>query len=122
MITRVLPKEEWPRLRGTEAETVWPFLDAERASVIVVEDEGLIVGCHILMYVLHAECLWIAPEHRGRSSVARRLWSGVQRAVMSTGAKSIMTAACDDRVRGLLSHVGATKLPGDHYVIQMEAS
>ncbi len=120
MITRVLPKEEWPRLRGTEAETVWPFLDAERASVIVVEDEGLIVGCHILMYVLHAECLWIHPDHRGKSSVARRLWGAVQRAAISCGVHALMTAACDDNVRGLLAHVGATQVPGEHFMVPVK--
>ncbi len=117
MISRVLPKEEWPRLKGTEAETVWPHLNPARASVIVVEDDGLIVGCHVLMYVLHAECLWIAPEHRGKGSVARRLWMAVQRAVRSCGATSLVTGACDDTVRGLLMHVGATRLPGEQYTV-----
>lgn len=120
MTTRVLPKEEWPRLKGTEAETVWPYLNPERASVIVVESEGVIVGCHVLLYVLHAECLWIAPAHRGTGGVARRLWFAVKRAVLSTGATALVTAACDDTVRGLLAHVGATKLPGDQYSVPVQ--
>lgn len=120
MIARVLPKEEWPRLRGTEAETLWPYLNPARASVIVVEDDGIIVGCHVLMYVLHAECLWIAPEHRGKSSVGRRLWRAVQNAVKSVGVDSLVTGACDDTVRGLLAHVGATKIPCDQYVVPIQ--
>ncbi len=120
MKARVLPKEEWPRLRGTEAETLWPYLNPNRSSVIVVEDDGIIVGCHVLMYVLHAECLWIAPEHRGKTSVARRLWAAVQRAARSCDVHALMTAACDDNVRGLLAHVGATQVPGDHFMVPVK--
>lgn len=117
MTTRILPPEEWPRLRGTEAETVWPHLDPQRAAIVVVEDEGVVIGCHVLMYVLHAECLWIHPDHRGKGGVARRLWAAVQRAARGAGVRSLVTAACDDKVKRLLSHVGAIQLPGEHYSI-----
>lgn len=120
MRARALPKEEWSRLIGTEAESLWPHLNPERATVIVVEQDGIIVGCQVLMYVLHGECLWIAPEFRGKSSVGRRLWSAVQRAVASTGATAMITGACDDTVRGLLEHVGATKLPGEQYSVPVQ--
>jgi N-acetylglutamate synthase-like GNAT family acetyltransferase len=111
-----LPVAEWPRLAGTEAETVWPTLDPT-ASIVVVERGGAIVGCHILMRVWHVECLWIAPGSRGKGSVARRLWRAVQQTARTLGAGAVWTTAIDDRVRGLLAHVGATKLEGDHYIV-----
>lgn len=117
MTTRTLPFNEWSRLTGTEAEAALPYLQQDKTSIVVVEDGDTIVGCHILMWVLHAECLWIHPDHRGRSSVGRRLWSKVRELARSFGVVSMMTAACDDRVRGLLAHVGATKLDADHYVL-----
>lgn len=117
MTSRILPPIEWPRLAHTEAATVYPHLDPLKSSVIVVEKDGVIVGCHILLNVLHAECLWIDPACRGQSSVARRLWDAVQVKAKMLGARTIVTAACDDRIRGLLAHVGAKKLDGDHYVI-----
>jgi len=117
MMTRILPESEWSRLAHTEASELYRHLDPARTSIVVVEQGGAIVGCHVLMTVLHAECLWIDPAFRGRPSVARRLWAAVQAKALALGARSIMTAACDDRVRGLLAHVGATKLSGDHYVI-----
>lgn len=120
MTARELPYNEWHRLAGTEAEQVWPTLNQGVSTVVVVEDEGRIVGCHILMYLLHAECLWIHPDHRGRSSVARRLWSAVQRLATAAGATTLITAACDERVRGLLAHVGAVELPGRHYVVPLK--
>ena len=115
MTTRVLPVEEWSRLAGTEAGG----LDIPHAArVVVVEDGGAIVGCHILVPVLHAECLWIHPAHRGRSSVARRLWAAVRREVSNhfqVGA--FATAAASDDVRRLLDHVGATRIEADFYMV-----
>lgn len=120
MIARVLPVEEWPRLEGTEAETVWPHLDPARTTVVVVEHDGVIVGCHVLMNVLHAECLWIHPEHRGKAGVARRLWTTVQRTAKALGARTVITGACSDDIRALLAHVGAERLPADHYVLTVK--
>lgn len=117
MTTRILPESEWPRLAHTEAAEVYRHLDPARASIVVVEKDGAIVGCHLLIDVLHVECLWIDPAFRGRPSVARRLWAAVQARAKALGAHTLVTAACDDRVRRLLAHVGATKLGGDHYVI-----
>lgn len=120
-MTRVLPLDEWTRLAGTEAEAVWPHLDPRRTSIVVVERAGVIVGCHILSWVLHAECLWIHTAHRGRSSVARRLWTAVKHVARDRwGVRSVVTSAVDDRVRGLLAHVGAHPLPGTAYVINLK--
>lgn len=119
MTTRILPQHEWPKLMGTEAESVWPHLDPMKSHVVVVEDDGQIIACHVLMQVLHAECLWVHPDHR-KPAVTRVLWNMVQRTAQRLGAKSIATAANDERVKRLLAYVGATKLEGEHYVIPME--
>ena len=115
MTSRILPREEYGRLQGTEAgEVVWP----SSATVVVVEDQGEIVGCHVLQAVLHAECLWIHPDHRGKSSVPRRLWSSVQQVVRQLfHAESFWTATTSDDVTRLLTHVGATAIPGAHYIV-----
>lgn len=121
-MTRILPREEWPRLVGTELETVWPLLDPATTRIVVVERTGAIVGCHALFIALHAEGLWLAPAERGRSSVAGRLWKAVQANVRAMGSRGFLTAAVDDTVRGLLAHVGATQLPGDHYAVPVKES
>lgn len=119
MTTRILPPEEWHKLDGSEAEPLYPLLNPETAQVVVVEDGDRIVGCHVLMWVLHAECLWIHPHHRGKSSVGRRLWDAVQRTARRAGVHALMTAACDDTVRGLLAHVGAQQVPGEHFMVPL---
>ena len=120
MTSRLLPIEEWPKLAATEARTVWSSFP-EQTRVVVVEDAGQIVGCHVLVAVLHAECLWIHPAHRGKTSVARRLWAAVKREARETfGASWLMTGALTDDVRELLEHVGAVKVDMDHYMIPLE--
>lgn len=116
MITRVLPHEEWSRLDGTEAEQVWRALDPERTTVLVVEDDGKIVGTWTLLWVLHAECVWVDPAHRKRGSVARRLWLAMKAAAERFGALGVMTAAGSPEVDALLVD-RADELPGRHYVI-----
>lgn len=117
MTSRILPPDEWPRLKGTEAETIWPLLSPETAQVLVVEQGEDIVGCWLLYPLLHAECVWVAPDHRGRGAVARRLLAFMRRVAQDLGWRTVMTAACSDDVRRLLTHLGAIQVPGTHHVI-----
>lgn len=118
MTTRILPIEEWPRLKGTEAEQLWPHLDPSKSTVLVMEDNGIVVGCQVLMWTLHAECLWVHPDYRKRG-VMRVLWTTVQRMVRAAGVRTIVTAATSDRVKRLLEYAHATRLPGSHWVIRI---
>jgi hypothetical protein len=119
MRTRVLPVEEWPRLKGTDAEALWPTLDPEKTAIVVVEDQGVIVAHHVLMFVLHAEALWVHPDYR-HGLAGGRLWHAVTNAVRAVGVRGLMTAAIDDGVRDLIAHVKGTPIPGSHYFIPVE--
>lgn len=119
MTSRLLPREEWSKLDGTEAGPVWRQLP-DGAEVVVVEQDGHLVGCHVLVSLLHAECVWIHPDHRGKASVARRLWASVQRTAREVfGADHVITHATDDRVRGLVAHLGGRALPGEAYIVSV---
>ncbi len=116
MTTRVLEPHEYSLLAHLEAGVLVAHL-TDAARVIVVEDGGQILGCHVLQPILHAEGLWIHPDHRGRVSVARRLWGAVQRQAREHfGVDWFATGAVTDDVCRLLEHVGAVKLP-DHYMV-----
>jgi hypothetical protein len=119
MTARILPPSDWPRLAGTEVESLWPRLDPLLCHVLVVEEGDRIVGTWALMPIMHAECLWIAPDKRKSSSVARRLWRQLQGVASELGITAVATAAQTDDVRGLLEHVGAMKLVGDHYIMRI---
>lgn len=119
MTTRTLPVKEWPRLRGTDAEAIWPALDPQRTVIVVVEDAGVIVAHHILLFVLHAEALWVHPDYR-KSTVGGRLWQAVKRAVLGCGARGFLTASIDPQVDALIASVGGVALQGTHFVINVE--
>lgn len=114
MTTRELPAAEWGKLVGTELETAAPHLRPGIDQVMVVEDGEQIVATWAVIFSRHLHGLWIAPSHRGKASVARRLLAGMYRLI---GVEPVFTSALSEDVRGLLEHVGAEKLPGDHYVV-----
>jgi len=117
MIARLLPPEEWTRLAGTEAEEFVPYLKQDAAKVIVVEQDGAIIACQVLQPILHAEGIWIHPDHRKRSSAGRRLWDMVKSTAREHfGVQWMATGCASADVERLLAHVGAVKLP-DHYMI-----
>lgn len=116
MTSRILPPDEWPKLAGTELEAVWPVLNAD-ATVLVVEDEGRIVGCWAILTYVHVEGLWIAPAYRKQASVGRRLWFGMLAAVRRLGADRVITGAMTQDVRDLITSAGGALLPGDQYVL-----
>lgn len=117
MRTRILPTAEWPRLQGTEAETLWPHLNPQEAQVVVVEEDGAIVGTWVVLRVVHVECVWVAPAYRRTGSVARRLLRGMRAAAARWHARTVVTSALTDEVRDLIRQLHGQRLPGDHFVI-----
>ncbi len=118
MTTRMLPPSEWGRLAGSELADVADVIAPASTSVLVVEDDaGQIVGCWALVTILHAEGLWIHPDHRGRTGVARRLWAGMRRLVTDRGVRAVVTASMNPVITHLLEHAGARPVPGTAYVL-----
>lgn len=113
---RLLPRDEWDRLNGTEMESIWPILPDD-AQVIVIEDDGALVACWSLFRQLHCEGCYIAPAYRKRTTVARMLLRGLYQVARAMGARSIATAACSDDVKVMLRRMQAVELPGAHFSI-----
>lgn len=122
MTSRILPPEEWPRLAGTEAETLWPRLLRSDAQIMVVEDGHTIIATWIAIRVVHAECLWIAPSHRGRFGVAMRLLRGMARAAGEWGATSVWTGSLTEQVTQLIHRLGGSEVPGKAFLLPLKRS
>lgn len=120
MTSRILPVDEWPLLTGTELETIWPYLDPASARVVVVEDEGQIIGCWAGFPLFHAEGVYVAPAHRGKVGVARHLLSRMRELAADVGARSIITGSIDPTVTDMLEKLGAVALPGTQYALPLK--
>lgn len=118
MTTRLLPAAEYDRLAGTELESVLSSLP-ERARVMVVEDDGAIVATWALLPCWHMEGLWVAPTHRGRPSVGRRLLAAMWTAARSVGTRTVWTSAVTEDVAAMVRKLHGQRVPGDHFVISI---
>ena len=116
MNTRLLPREEWPRLSGTELETVYPVLPAG-AQIVVVEDGDQIVGTWAVYPQITVHGCWVAPSHRGKAVVFRHLLRGMQNTALAMGATAVQTGSMSEDVTGMLGKLGAVELPGRHFVL-----
>lgn len=116
MTHRVLPPHEWPRLAGTELEAVYPYLNPDHADVVVVEDEGRVVGCWAFVRVFHADGAWIHPDQRG-GMVAQYLLRGIAALARLHGSDRVVATAESDDVAHLLQRLGGEQLPGAHFVL-----
>lgn len=122
MILRELPQAEWPRLAGTEAGTVWAGFDPANTTVLVVEDaSGTIIGTWVLLRIVHAECLWIHPDHRAHAGVSRLLLGGGVNQTRQWGAHFFFTSAMSNAVRKIVRRLGGQPLPGEMYSVPIGA-
>lgn len=122
MTSRILPPEQWPLLDEAGAETIWPMLDPSRAQILVIEDEGQIVGTLTLMSVLHAECLWIKPSHRKGYGVSKRLLDGMFAAARRHGVKALWSGSISDVMTNILHRIGASEVPGKSFVFPVKGA
>lgn len=120
MTSRLLSRDEWPRLVGTELETAIPHLPADTHVIVVENAAGAIVGCWAVLRVVHVEGLWVHPDDRKKGAVGRQLLRAMTDVARGLGATVVMTAAVTDEVRRLIEAVGGQRLPGEHFVIPLK--
>ncbi len=108
MTTRVLPREEWPKLAHTElGGQALP----DATLVLVVEEADAIIGCWAILPIHHAEGLWIAPAHRMKTAVARHLWRGMIDLARCLGLTALLTGAGDANIEAMLRKRHAVPTP-----------
>ena len=110
MEARLLPASEWPRLDGTQLGDVWHVLPSD-AKVVVVEDNGVIVGTCTLLPAIHAEGLGVAESYQKHGAVLRLLLRTVAETVAETGRKSMICGAQTDEMAEYLTRWGGIPAP-----------
>lgn len=111
MDARILPRDEWWRLDGLELGTIAPNMPGGTA-VLVVEDDGQIVGHLALVPLWHAEAIWIAPGRRRRAGVFRRLLRALGAAARGLNAPRVIPGSMGPEMDRILERLGAEPLPG----------
>lgn len=111
---REAPAAEWPRIGALAGWAAVP--DPTMARVVVVEEAGQIVGAWCLLTAIHLEGAWIAPSHRCRVGVVRRLVAGVFEILRVCEARVVYTAAVDPDVGRLARKLGFERFPGEWFV------
>lgn len=111
MITRILPPAEWERVPEHLREPM-RHMDPKLVRLVVVEELGDIIGCVVLAHTVIADGVWIAPPHRGRASVARRLLAGT-RIVAETEfhGDGLVGHGSTPEMVTILKKMGAVELP-----------
>lgn len=122
MITRQLPRDEWPRIAHTEIGPALAVLPPDDTRILIVEEANEVLGSWALIRYLHVEGVWVHPDHRKRGRVAAHLLKGMTDLAHAWGQSVVLTAALTDDVRTLIAHLGGERLPGDHYAIPLNGS
>lgn len=121
MTVRVLPPDEWNRLVGTELESVWPILNRETTSVMVVEHEGEIVGCWAMFPVTHVEGITIKEGYRSSPVVAMKLLRMMRSLCRDQGIKTVVTGSLSNAVSRYIERLGGVEVPGKQFAISLES-
>lgn len=109
LTTRVLPKAEWPRLEGQELGVVLEARDEDSCQVVVVEEDGAIIGQWALLGAPWIDGWWIHPERRGETAIRTALKAGMQDLMRSQSMTAAVIAVSDPRVGRLLEQLGAVR-------------
>jgi hypothetical protein len=115
VITRILKRKDFWKL-GEEKEELFKSFPKE-SQVIVVEQDGIVVGHWVLIPYWHVECFEVYPEHKKKAGVAKGLFRTMFGILHSMRVKTVLTAAVTDEVEKYLKRMHATELPGKHFVL-----
>jgi N-acetylglutamate synthase-like GNAT family acetyltransferase len=119
MIARVLPPTEYGRLAETESAAILEVLPPGGQVVVVEDADGAIAACWCLFPLIHVEGVWIAPAHRQKGVVARRLLDAMRQTARRMGAVAVNTASQSAEVTTMLRKLGAVQLEGEHFSLRV---
>ena len=111
MTVRELPVAEWSRLAGTELERVAPLFTPHETRILVIEQDGQIVGTIAAWLAWHVDGLWIHPTYRRRGDVFRRLRSALQGWMQREHVHAVIAGSNSADMRAYLLRLHAVPLP-----------
>lgn len=119
---RVLPPEDWERLRDFEPFNLGGLPDPAAWRIIVAEQGGVggpIVAFVCLWGAIHCEPAWFDPAVRHHPKLFLGLWSEARRVLTEEiGAQMVFSTIDDDKpeLQALWERFGFIRGPGRQYV------
>lgn len=121
---RELAPEEFERVEREVPffkESGFSTPDPRNTRILIGEDDrGKIVAFWFAFTAVHVEPLWIAPAHRKRAGVLRKLWASMAGLLRTTGSNVAfgIVSDMDLPTHAPLAHkLGFMKVPGSLYMI-----
>jgi len=115
----ILPPAEWGRIKLELPESplakLEKFEDLEGA-VIVVEQEGRLVGHWPLILTWHAEPLYLAPSHRKSGPALKHLLEGLFLSMAQMEINAAVVIIEDPVLQEAASRLGFQPIPGQLYI------
>lgn len=119
--SHILDRSEWHRIAETGLPVdVWSRLDPATVQIVIVEEDGVIVRCWATMAVRHVEGFWCRPDHRARPGTLRTLFVAMRALLHSLGSTAVVTQAETPDIVKLLESAGASRLPGDSFLLPVD--
>lgn len=118
---RLLPPEEYPRLLPFPS-FAGGLPNPDTSRILVAELNGEIVGFWGLFAAVHAEPLWIHPDHRSRPGLIRRLWTALTNEMRETNTEIAFACIADtDAAKNvpLALRQGFERYAGDLYFVRV---
>lgn len=116
---KILPPDEWPRIKAELPES--PLANLERYDqleglVIVAEHEGKLVGHWPLLLTWHAEPLYLAPEYRKSGPALKHLLDGLFATMEVSDIRSAVVIIEDPELQAAAARLGFQHVPGTLYI------
>ena len=115
----ILPPTEWGRIKAELPES--PLAKLEHYAdleglVIVVEQDGVLVGHWPLLLTWHAEPLYLAPEHRKTGPALKHLLEGLFATMRVSQVASAVVIIEDPELQAAAARLGFQPVPGQLYI------
>ena len=121
---RVLPRDEYWRLAGTDLWAALPTLP-ENVCVVVVEQDGEIVACIGLVPLWHVEGAWVDPANRRDGTTFGHLLAALGDECRALNVQTVFPAAAADdsghEMAAILHALGGVELPMRLFALNSEA-
>lgn len=118
---RVLPPEDWSRLRDHPPFDQGGLPDPTHWRIVVAEEGDRIVAFTCLFTAVHYEPIWIHPEFRHRPQLFQALWRE-SKAILDEEGVQLLFAQVPDTLplqKKLVEKFGFQQAPGTLYLLEV---